>query len=191
MDSISATLLKNKSEIDRTKLIQLAISDDNKTLINDLMSKDIPTQIKAFRMMSSKSDLIRLIQLKEALEKLEDTYIDRALEDSEGMDMNSLAKVITLVTDSVKRTNDTINKLTQDDELFNITINNSGNTQYINNDNSINTSNNVALVTDKAGREKLRNIMTKLMAGINRNSNAVVNATPTNLDNVIDVNPND
>lgn len=191
MDSISATLLKNKSEIDRTKLIQLAISDDNKTLINDLMSKDIPTQIKAFRMMSSKSDLIRLIQLKEALEKLEDTYIDRALEDSEGMDMNSLAKVITLVTDSVKRTNDTINKLTQDDELFNITINNSGNTQYINNDNSVNTNNNVALVTDKAGREKLRNIMTKLMSSINRNSNAVVNATPTNLDNVIDVNPNE
>lgn len=181
LDNIDNMLIKNKSKIDKARLLQLATSDDNKSLINDLMSKDIPTQIKAFKMMSSKSDMIRLIQLKDALEKLEDAYIERALDDVDGIDMITLNKVITLVSDSVKRTSDTINRVTKDDDLMHITINNTDNTQIINNSTG---DNNVSIVTDKSSREKLRNIMTKVMSKITKNNNTLVNATPTNLDNL-------
>lgn len=185
MDSLNNKIMTNKSIIDKSKLIQLATSEDNSNLINDLLSKDIPTQIKAFRMLSSKADLIRLIQLKDSLEKLENAYIERALEDSNDMDIASLGKVIELVSKSVIRTNDSINKLTQDEDKLSININNT----LSNNDSNQVSVNSVSIVTDKSSRDKLRTIMSKVMASVSKNNQTIVNASPSNLDNVIDVSP--
>ena len=184
MDSLSEKIMNNKSIIDKSKLIQLAISEDNSNLINDLLSKDIPTQIKAFRMLSSKADLIRLIQLKDSLEKLENAYIERALEDSDAMDMSSLGKVIELVSKSVIRTNDSINKLTQDEDKLSINISNTN----VSSDNPVSV-NSVSIVTDKSSRDKLRTIMAKVMSSVNKNNQSIVNSSPSNLDNIIDVSP--
>lgn len=186
MDSLNNKIMTNKSIIDKSKLIQLATSEDNSNLINDLLSKDIPTQIKAFRMLSSKADLIRLIQLKDSLEKLENAYIERALEDSNDMDIASLGKVIELVSKSVIRTNDSINKLTQDEDKLSININNT----LSNNDSNQVSVNSVSIVTDKSSRDKLRTIMSKVMASVSKNNQTIVNASPSNLDNVIDVSSN-
>lgn len=183
MDSLNNKIMTNKSIIDKSKLIQLATSEDNSNLINDLLSKDIPTQIKAFRMLSSKADLIRLIQLKDSLEKLENAYIERALEDSNDMDIASLGKVIELVSKSVIRTNDSINKLTQDEDKLSININNT----LSNNDSNQVSVNSVSIVTDKSSRDKLRTIMSKVMASVSKNNQTIVNASPSNLDNIIDV----
>ena len=187
MDSLNNKIMNNKSIIDKSKLIQLATSEDNSNLINDLLSKDIPTQIKAFRMLSSKADLIRLIQLKDSLEKLENAYIERALEDSNDMDISALGKVIELVSKSVTRTNDSINKLTQDEDKLSININNT--TNLSNNDSNQVSVNSVSIITDKSSRDKLRTLMAKVMASVSKNNQAIVNAPPSNLDNVIDVSP--
>ena len=184
MDSLNNKIINNKSIIDKSKLIQLAVSEDNSNLINDLLSKDIPTQIKAFRMLSSKADLIRLIQLKDSLEQLENAYIQRAIEDSNDMDISSLGKVIELVSKSVIRTSDSINKLTQDEDKLSINI---SNTTNVGNDNSSLSVNSLSIITDKSSRDKLRNIMSKLMSSVSKNNQAIVNSSPSNLDNVIDV----
>lgn len=188
MDYLSNKIMNNKSIIDKSKLIQLAVSEDNSNLINDLLSKDIPTQIKAFRMLSSKADLIRLIQLKDSLEKLENAYIERALEDSNDMDISSLGKVIELVSKSVMRTNDSINKLTQDEDKLSINISNT--TNVANNDSNQISVNSVSIVSDKSSRDKLRTIMSKIMSSVSKNNQAIVNSPPSNLDKIIDISPN-
>lgn len=183
MNELNNTLLTNRSAIDKNTLVQIAISDNNESLINDLLSKDVPTQLRAFMLASAKSDLIRVLQLTDALEKLEDVYVARALDDAEGMDMMSLARTIQVITASLQRSMTTIEKVTNDDKLQ-IIIDQSN--KVINNISGPGGASNVSLITDKTSREKLRNITSKLLSVLDPNPSRQVNSLPSS-DNTIDV----
>lgn len=172
MNDLSELLLQNQSSADRASLLQLATSSDSIGLVTDLMSKDIPTQLRAFMLTTAKSELVRVIRLTDALNKLEDTYIERALADKNGMDMKSLANTMNVIMQSLNRSMELIDRVTNDNNLK-LIIDQS--TKIYNNGN--NSQTNVDLLADQGSREKLRNLTTKLLAAISNNPNEVVNAS--------------
>lgn len=172
MNDLSELLLQNQSSADRASLLQLATSSDSTELVADLMSKDIPTQLRAFMLTTAKSELVRVIRLTDALNKLEDTYIERALADKNGMDMKSLANTMNVIMQSLNRSMELIDRVTNDNNLK-LIIDQS--TKIYNNGN--NSQTNVALLADQGSREKLRNLTTKLLTAISNNPNEIVNAS--------------
>lgn len=185
MNDLSELLLQTQSSADRASLLQLATSSDSTELVTDLMSKDIPTQLRAFMLTTAKSELVRVIRLTDALNKLEDTYIERALADKNGMDMKSLANTMNVIMQSLNRSMELIDRVTNDNNLK-LIIDQS--TKIYNNGN--NSQTNVALLADQGSREKLRNLTTKLLTAISNNPNEIVNASRSpivNAEPVIDV----
>lgn len=138
-------------------------------MIKDLMSTDIPTQLRAFMLATARAELVRVIQLTEALSQLEDTYIQRALEDKDSMDMKSLSNTITTIMNSLNRSVALIDRITHDDSLQ-VIIDQS--TKLISN-----TTNNVSILADQQSREKLRNVTTKLLSALDAPTTTLAGAS--------------
>ena len=92
--------LTKREEIEKEKLVQLLLSP-NEEMARDLLSEERDEQEEAIKRLISRLDLIRLMELKESVKKLEDTYIERAIEDREAMDLKSLSRVIEVVNKSI------------------------------------------------------------------------------------------
>ena len=142
------------------------------------MSKDIPTQLRAFSIVQAKAELIRVIQMTQALNELEDTYVQRALLDKDGMDMKSLEKVLETIVKSLNRSMSLIDRVTNDNNLK-VIIDQSSKVYNVNSNNS------TVLLTDQNSREKLRNLAQQLFSVLSNNPNEVVNAVPNS--NIVDV----
>lgn len=170
MNELYKSLLSSQSTVDKSALVQLATADDSTELVADLMSRDIPTQLRAFMLMTAKSELVRVIQLTDALNKLEDTYIQRALADKDGMDMKSLTNAINTITASLNRSMDIIDRVTNDTNLK-IMIDQS--TKIYNQGNGSQTN---VLLTDRNSRERLRNLATQIFSALSTNPSDIVNS---------------
>lgn len=170
MNELYKSLLSSQSTVDKSALVQLATADDSTELVTDLMSRDIPTQLRAFMLMTAKSELVRVIQLTDALNKLEDTYIQRALADKDGMDMKSLTNAINTITASLNRSMDMIDRVTNDTNLK-IMIDQS--TKIYNQGNGSQTN---VLLTDRNSRERLRNLATQIFSALSTNPSDIVNS---------------
>lgn len=166
--------LQLQSEHEQKTLVDLATSENSAQIVEDLMSKDIPTQLRAFSIVQAKSELVRVIQLTQALNDLEDTYIERALNDKNGMDMKSLEKVLDTIVKSLNRSMTLIDKITNDNNLK-LIIDQS--TKVLN----VNSTNSTVLLTDQNSREKLRNLTQQLFSILSVNPNQVVNAAPVSI----------
>ena len=171
LSDASKLALKIRAEYEQKALVDLATKSDTVKLIDDLMAKDIPTQLRAFSVVQAKAELIRVIQLTQALNELEDTYIQRALMDKDGMDMKSLEKVLETIVKSLNRSMALIDKVTNDNNLK-VIIDQSTKVYNVNN------NSNTVLLTDQNSREKLRNLAQQLFSVLSNNPNQVVNATP-------------
>jgi hypothetical protein len=181
-DDLRKEIIKNNSSVNKSELLQIATADDSTELVADLMSKDIPTQLKAFMLATAKSELVRVIQLTDALNKLEDTYIERALSDKDGMDMKSLSNTMDVIMRSLNRSMDLIDKVTTDNNLK-LIIDQSTN---IYNDNKSTIINN-NLLLDQSGREKLRTLASKLLVAVKKEQKEEV-VVDSNLEEVGDTN---
>ena len=172
--SIRDTLLDDQAKITDATLLQLATSDMSTTLVDDLMSRDIPTQLKAFMLAKAKGDLIRVIKLSQALGELEDTYIDRALSTRDEASMGNLQRMIETTSNALNRTTDTVQQVMGDQEIK-LTIDQSTNI-YNDNTTTNNTNNFVSVLSDQNSRQKLRELTAKFLSPISTNQNEIVNS---------------
>ena len=172
--SIRDTLLDDQAKITDATLLQLATSDMSTTLVDDLMSRDIPTQLKAFMLAKAKGDLIRVIKLSQALGELEDTYIERALSTRDEETMGNLQRMIETTSNALSRTTDTVQQVMGDQEIK-LTIDQSTNI-YNDNTTTNNTNNFVSVLSDQNSRQKLRELTAKFLSPISTNQNEIVNS---------------
>ena len=172
--SIRDTLLDDQAKITDATLLQLATSDMSTTLVDDLMSRDIPTQLKAFMLAKAKGDLIRVIKLSQALGELEDTYIERALSTRDEASMGNLQRMIETTSNALNRTTDTVQQVMGDQEIK-LTIDQSTNI-YNDNTTTNNTNNFVSVLSDQNSRQKLRELTAKFLSPISTNQNEIVNS---------------
>ena len=172
--SIRDTLLDDQAKITDATLLQLATSDMSTTLVDDLMSRDIPTQLKAFMLAKAKGDLIRVIKLSQALGELEDTYIERALSTRDEETMGNLQRMIETTSNALNRTTDTVQQVMGDQEIK-LTIDQSTNI-YNDNTTTNNTNNFVSVLSDQNSRQKLRELTAKFLSPISTNQNEIVNS---------------
>lgn len=182
--SIRDTLLDDQAKITDATLLQLATSDMSTTLVDDLMSRDIPTQLKAFMLAKAKGDLIRVIKLSQALGELEDTYIERALTTMDEASMGNLQKMIETTSNALNRTTDTVQKVMGDQEIK-LTIDQSTNI-YNDNTTTNNTNNFVSVLSDQSSRQKLRELTAKFLSPISTNQNEIVNSQVVDSDEQIE-----
>ena len=176
-------LIANQDSIDQAMMIQLATSNDSKLIVDDLMSQDIPTQLRAFTILKARNELLRIIKISDTLRKLEDSYLARAVEDRNGMDLKSFAKVIETASGILKRSMDLVYNVINDKELK-LVIEQTNN---IYNDNRSQTAV-ISPIQNQEAREKLRNIATRLLNTISENPSSIVTleAGSTDDDNDID-----
>ena len=172
--SIRDTLLDDQAKVTDATLLQLATSDMSTTLVDDLMSRDIPTQLKAFMLAKAKGDLIRVIKLSQALGELEDTYIERALSTRDEASMGNLQRMIETTSNALNRTTDTVQQVMGDQEIK-LTIDQSTNI-YNDNTTTNNTNNFVSVLSDQNSRQKLRELTAKFLSSISTNQNEIVNS---------------
>lgn len=170
--SIKDTMLDDQSRISDATLLQLATSDMGTSLVDDLMSRDIPTQLRAFMLAKAKGDLVRVIRMSDALSELEDTFIQRALQDKDEVSMKNLQNIIETASDALGRSTDFVQKV-MGDQGISLTIDQSTN---IYSENTTNTHNFVSVVSDKNSRQKLRDIAARLLSPISVNQNEIVNS---------------
>lgn len=173
--SIRDTLLDDQSKITDATLLQLATSDMSTTLVDDLMSRDIPTQLKAFMLAKAKGDLVRVIKLSQALGELEDTYIDRALSTMDEASMGNLQKMIETTSNALDRTTDTVQRV-MGDQGIKLTIDQSTNIYNDNTTTTNNTNNFVSVLADQNSRQKLRELTARFLSPISTNQNEIVNS---------------
>lgn len=173
--SIRDTLLDDQSKITDATLLQLATSDMSTTLVDDLMSRDIPTQLKAFMLAKAKGDLVRVIKLSQALGELEDTYIDRALSTKDEASMGNLQKMIETTSNALSRTTDTVQQV-MGDQGIKLTIDQSTNIYNDNTTTTNNTNNFVSVLADQNSRQKLRELTARFLSPISTNQNEIVNS---------------
>lgn len=174
---IQSVLLDNRFNSNRAKLAQLASSDEVSDLVKDISTQDIPTQLRAFLLYNSKSELIRMVKKSDKLAMLEDVYMRRALEEAEDVDMKSLGEMLKNVTASLDHSMDIVSNIVEDNKL-NVTINQKSATIVNNNGGAVSVGNTVSVVGDKASREKLRNLTTKLFSALGVDPSTLVNAAP-------------
>lgn len=176
-------LIANQDSIDQAMMIQLATSNDSKLIVDDLMSQDIPTQLRAFTILKARNELLRIIKISDTLRKLEDSYLARAVEDRNGMDLKSFAKVIETASGILKRSMDLVYNVINDKELK-LVIEQTNN---IYNDNRSQTAV-ISPIQNQEAREKLRNIATRLLNTISENPSSIVTleAGSTDDDNDVD-----
>lgn len=170
--NLSEELFKHQDHVDNIILSQLATSEDGQLIVEDLMSKDIPTQLRAFMLLKARRELKRIIKVTEILEQLEDTYMERALADQEGMDMKSLSTTLEKVSAILSRSLELVYKVINDKELKIIVEENS--TIYQDN----RTTNYVSIIQKKGSRERLRDISTRLLSSVEKNPALIVNSEP-------------
>ena len=179
MDDFLKAAFEKQKNVGRSKLISIATASPDGQVIQDLMATDITTQLRAFTLSQAKAELLRVIQLTDSLSELEDTYIRRALEDKEGMDLKSLADTLSVISGSLNRSMSMINSITNDKNLQLIV---DQSTQIVNNVNT-NVTN---ILSDRTSREKLRSISTQLLSAINESPSRVINAEPIEHDAVFE-----
>lgn len=171
-------IIEDQEKINQKTLAQIASLDSNAAIVDDLMSRDIPTQLKAFTLAKAKSDLIRVLKVGAALDELEDSFIERALNDKDEASLKQLASWIETLKGSQDRAYNLIQKV-MGDQSINMTINQSMN---IFNDNSTtnntqnNTNNFVSVLSDKRSRQKIRDIASKLLSTISTNPSEIVDS---------------
>lgn len=181
--SLEDQLMVNQDKVDKLIMRQLATNDDSKIIIDDLLSKDIPTQLRAFVLLKARNELMRIIQVSETLQDLEDTYMERISSDKEGMDVKSLAEAIDNISDVLQRSMDLVYSVINDKELKLVIEQ----TTNVYNDNRTTTNNYTSVVNSPESREKLRQVATRLLNQISENPAVLVNTEPiTDQDKVID-----
>lgn len=161
-NSLINDILKGQENIDKVNQVQLVTSDNSDELINNLLSSNLPDKLKAFSLMNAKAELVRIIKLTDALNELEETYINRALDDKDGMDMDTLRNTIDTVTKSLDRSIKAVNNITnsKNNNLM-LSIDQSSTTNNI-------TNNNVNVIDNKVSRDKLRNLASRMLNDINK-----------------------
>lgn len=183
---IEESLLDNQQRITDATLLQLATSDSSTTLVEDLLSKDIPTQLKAFMLAKAKGDLIRVIKLSSALGEMEDTFIERSLEDMHEAPLGNLQKMIETTSDALQRSTEMVERVMGDKEIK-FTIDQSTNIYNDNTTTTNNTNTFVSVLSDQNSRQKLRELASKLLAPLSTNQNEIVNSPVVSSDVEIEV----
>lgn len=171
----------NQDAVDSALLLQIATSDDPKLIVDDLMAKDIPTQVRAFMLLKARNELLRIIRVSETLRKLEDTYMERVLADQDGMDVKSLAKSIETMANSLQRSMDMVNSVINDKELKLVVEQ----TSNVYNDNRTNVVSYNVIQQSQEAREKLRQVSTRLLSSISKNPAEIVNLEAVSDDDVV------
>lgn len=157
----------------RDQLVNIAVTaDPEDDIIQQLSSSDIGTQLKAFTVAQARMELMRVIQLTDSLNELEDTYIKRAMEDKDGMDMKSLEQSISVIMRSLERSNSLIDKVTKDENIQLILDQSS---TVVNNQRSLGSVN---ILEDQGSREKVRNVASQLLNVLEVNPNTIVHSKP-------------
>ena len=178
--SIRDTLLDDQSKITDATLLQLATSDMSTTLVDDLLSRDIPTQLRAFMLAKAKGDLVRMIKLSSALGELEDTFIERSLDEKDETSLGNLQKMIETAASALDRTTETVQSV-MGDQGIKLTIDQSTNI-YNDNTTTNNTNNFVSVLADQNSRQKLRELTARFLSPISTNQNEIVNSQVINSD---------
>lgn len=183
--SIRDAMLDDQTRISDTTLLQLATSDTGSTLTDDLLSRDIPTQLRAFMLAKAKGDLVRVLKLSSALGDLEDTFIERAISEKDETSLKNLQKMIETTSGALDRTNEFIQTVMGDNGIQ-LTIDQSTNI-YNDNTTTNNTNNFVSVLADQNSRQKLRDIAAKLLSPISTNQADIVNSQVIDSDDIEDV----
>ena len=173
-------IIKNQNGIDSALMLQIATSDDSQALSEELMSHDIPTQLRVFMLLKARNELLRIIRVSETLQKLEDTFMERALSDKDGMDVKSLSKAIETASESLQRSTDFVSSVMNDKELK-LVVEQTNNT-YV--DNRV-QNNYTAIQLNQESREKIRQVASRLLSDIDKNPSKVVNLEPVSDEDVI------
>lgn len=98
-------------------------------MVTDLTEKDKSVnQMKLFLLAQAKRELNRVIKLTEFLNKLEENYENKVMNNINDIDIKDFPTIISTITSCLSRSNDIIQKVLKDDSL----------TQLIFVDNSVN-----------------------------------------------------
>lgn len=171
--SLSDMMLDDQQRISDATLVQLATADTSASLVDDLLSRDIPTQLRAFMLAKAKADLIRVIKLSGALSQMEDKFVERAINDMDETSLKNLQHMIETTSDALDRTENFISKVIGDQSIQ-LTIDQSTN---IYNDNSNNSTNSfVSVLSDQTSRKKLQDLAARLLSPISVNQAELVNS---------------
>ena len=144
MEGIEAGILPTTAAVDKTK-----------------------DQLRVFMIAQARRELQRVIKLTEAINKLEDKYINASTEyltiygDAETA-VTFIPQMVDTLSKSLQRSNDLINKITGNKELMQLVINQ----QNINIDNTNNNSENIygeIDLSNSTSRERVRNFVESLL----------------------------
>lgn len=158
-------LIDIKTKKTKDKSIDLALERIDAEEHPELFDGGAMTQIKAFMISQAKNELLRVIKLTDTLNTLEDTYMDRALDDSKNMDMNSLANTMDVISRSLARSLDLISKVTNDKNLS-ILIDQSTNIL----DQSTTNNSMINVIDNKDSRDKLRALASQILSAVQTDS---------------------
>lgn len=181
---IQDIIVENQESINSKTLMQIATTDPNSVLVDDLMSRDIPTQLRAFMLAKAQGDLVRIYKIDEALRSLEDSFIERAMNDKDDASMKNLIQWMDTMKSSEDRAINSVNKV-MGDQNINMIIDQS---TKIYNDNSTtnntqnNTANFVSVLSDKNSRQKIRDIASRLTSSISVNTAEIVDSPISNME---------
>lgn len=128
----------------------------------DLASDATSKQLKMFLLSLARNELLRVIRLTEALDELEQTFIEQAVADKEEMNLGVLTEVIESVTKSLNRSTDLVHKV-MNDEGIKLIIDNS--TKIFNAPGSQSV-----LVLDPGSREKIRTLAEEMVKYVEEKS---------------------
>lgn len=168
-------LVDIKAKKIKDKSLDLALERIDAEAHPELFDGGAITQIKAFMVSQAKNELLRVIKLTDTLNSLEDTYMDRALDDAMNMDMQSLAMTMEVISRSLTRSLDLISKVTNDKNLS-ILIDQSMNLI----DNSTTNNNTMNVLDSKESRDKIRNIASQLLSAVKSSSGSEVSEDGSN-----------
>lgn len=154
MNDVENKLVKVENNNDLMQRIADGSYTDEDARILTEESKSV-NQMKLFLLAQAKRELYRVIKLTEFMNRIEEKYQERVMEEIDNIPLKDFPTIISTISSCLSRSNDIVQRVLRDDSLKNLVIiDNSVNTT----NNTIGTSNQLNLDTPDA-RDRVNKIV--------------------------------
>lgn len=155
---------KRKTDLANADLNTLARLVRKDVDVTPALSSNTADNMKAFLLIYSRSQLNRVVSLTNALGKLEDQLIQRAIANPEEYDPNTLMSIIRVLQNSLNQAINLIKQVTTDESYLSVIIQN---TQVINNSlNQYNSGPVMPVLANQDSRDKVRHAVSMILAKV-------------------------